>query len=408
MPLSITWSIFLQSNYSEIVVESFFICICVKILLTEHDLLAKKVVSLPNLNGNVAVMAKSNNHVVIMAGGVGSRFWPMSTEEKPKQFIDVLGVGKSLLQLTYDRFNGICPPENVWILTNQKYADLLHEQLPEVPVGNILREPCRRNTAPCIAYVSWRIKNADTKANIVVTPSDHIVTDTTEFRRVITQCLKFTSESDAVVTLGMHPTRPETGYGYIQADLRASSMHNKEIFRVDQFREKPDLATAQLYLKHNNFFWNAGIFIWSATTIINAFRIYAPSIAKIFDNIRTKLGTEEEQALIDERYSQCESISVDYAIMEKAEEIFVCPADFGWSDLGTWGSLLIQSQRDLYGNATIGNNISLFDTKNCIVHTTEEKKVVIQGLDGYIVAEKNNTLLVCKLSEEQKIKQYSE
>ena len=353
-------------------------------------------------------MALKNNHVVIMAGGIGSRFWPMSTEEKPKQFIDVLGVGRSLLQLTFDRFKGICNPENVWVLTNKNYADLVHEQLPEVPVGNILREPSRRNTAPCIAYVSWRIKNADTKANIVVTPSDHIVADTAEFRRVVTQCLKFTSESDAVVTLGMHPTRPETGYGYIQADLRSPSVRNKEIFRVDQFREKPDLATAKQYVKQNNFFWNAGIFIWSASTIINAFRIYAPSIAKIFDDIREKLGTEEEQALIDERYPECESISVDYAIMEKAEEIFVCPADFGWSDLGTWGSLLLQSQRDLYGNAAIGGNVSLYDTKNCIIHATEEKKVVVQGLDGYIVAEKNDTLLICKLSEEQRIKLFQE
>jgi len=332
----------------------------------------------------------------------------MSTEEKPKQFIDVLGVGRSLLQLTFDRFKGICNPENVWVLTNKNYADLVHEQLPEVPVGNILREPSRRNTAPCIAYVSWRIKNADTKANIVVTPSDHIVADTAEFRRVVTQCLKFTSESDAVVTLGMNPTRPETGYGYIQADLRSPSVRNKEIFRVDQFREKPDLATAKQYVKQNNFFWNAGIFIWSASTIINAFRIYAPSIAKIFDDIREKLGTEEEQALIDERYPECESISVDYAIMEKAEEIFVCPADFGWSDLGTWGSLLLQSQRDLYGNAAIGGNVSLYDTKNCIIHATEEKKVVVQGLDGYIVAEKNDTLLICKLSEEQRIKLFQE
>lgn len=352
-------------------------------------------------------MAYSNNHLVIMAGGVGSRFWPMSTEDKPKQFIDVLGVGRSLLQLTFDRFKGICPPENVWVLTNHKYADLVHEQLPEVPVGNILREPCRRNTAPCIAYVSWRIKNADVNANIVVTPSDHIVTDTEEFRRVIMQGLNFTAETDAIVTLGMRPNRPETGYGYIQADLRSPSARNKEIFRVDQFREKPDLATAQKYIQQNNFYWNAGIFIWSATTIINAFRIYESSLAKIFDGIRSKLGTQEEQSVIDTRYPECESISVDYAIMEKAEEIFVFPSDFGWSDLGTWGSLLMQSRRDIYGNAIIGENISLYDSKNCIIHTTDNKKTVVQGLDGYIVAEKDGKLLICKLSEEQRIKQFS-
>lgn len=349
-------------------------------------------------------MRTNSNHVVIMAGGVGSRFWPMSTEEKPKQFIDVLGVGRSLLQLTYDRFKGICSPEKVWVLTNKQYAETVKEQLPDVPAGNILLEPCRRNTAPCIAYVSWRIKNADVNANIVVTPSDHIVTDTDEFRRVVRQCLDFTASSDAVVTLGMTPNRPETGYGYIQADLSMASMSNKEIFRVDQFREKPDLQTAEKYIKQNNFFWNAGIFIWSASTIINAFRAYQPSIAKIFDGIRSELGTPNEQAVIDEHYQECESISVDYAIMEKADEIFVCPASFGWSDLGTWGALLRESQHDLYGNTVIGEGVSLFETKNSIIHTLQEKKVIIQGLDGYIVAENDNTLLICKLSEEQRIK----
>lgn len=352
-------------------------------------------------------MSRLNNHLVIMAGGVGSRFWPMSTEDKPKQFIDVLGVGRSLLQLTFERLKGVCPPENVWVLTNRKYADIVHEQLPEVPVGNILLEPCRRNTAPCIAYVSWRIKNADANANIIVTPSDHIVADVDEFRRVVTQSLNFTAETDAIVTLGMRPVRPETGYGYIQADLRSPSARNKEIFRVDNFREKPDLATAEKYIRQNDFYWNAGIFVWSATTIINAFRIYEPSIAKIFDGIRSKLGTSEEQAAIDRCYPECEAISVDYAIMEKAGEIFVFPADFGWSDLGTWGSLLVQSHRDIYGNAAIGQDISLYDTRNCIIHATDYGKVVVQGLDGYIVAGKNGRLLICKLSEEQRIKQFS-
>jgi mannose-1-phosphate guanylyltransferase len=205
----------------------------------------------------------------------------------------------------------------------------------------------------------------------------------------------------------MKPTRPETGYGYIQADLGSSSVRNKEIFRVDQFREKPDLATATQYLRENNLFWNAGIFIWSASTIINAFRVYQPSLAKVFDSLKSVYNTDEAQAQIDLRYPECENISVDYAIMEKAEEIFVCPADFGWSDLGTWGSLLMQTKRDLYGNSVIGNDIQMIESKNCIVHATQEKKVVVQGLDGYIVAEKDNTLLICKLSEEQRIKQFS-
>ena len=352
-------------------------------------------------------MANNNQHLVIMAGGIGSRFWPMSTKEMPKQFIDVLGVGRSLLQLTFDRFKGICPPENVWIVTNQAYKDICATQLPEIPQGNILCEPCRRNTAPCIAYVSWRIKVQDPKANVVVTPSDHIVTNTEEFRRVIKQCLKFTGETDAIVTLGMKPTRPETGYGYIQADLTASSPRNKEIFRVDNFREKPDLETAQKYIKQKNFFWNAGIFIWSVSTIVNAFRIYKPVLSKQFESLAHIYGTPQEQDIINQRYPECESISVDYAIMEKAEELFVCPADFGWSDLGTWGSLLVETPKDMYGNGKIGPDISLFDTNNSIIHTTGMKKVVVQGLDGYIVAENNGTLLICKLADEQRIKQFS-
>ena len=353
-------------------------------------------------------MARMNNHLVIMAGGVGSRFWPMSTAETPKQFIDVLGVGKTLLQLTVERFGDLVAPENIWVVTNRSYAAIVQEQLPDMPKSNILCEPCRRNTAPCIAYVSWRIKSKDPKANIVVTPSDHIITDTVEFQRVIKESMRFTSETDAIVTLGMKPNRPETGYGYIQADLSTSSLRNKEIYRVDSFREKPDEATAVKYIQKNNYFWNAGIFIWNINTIVNAFRIYQPTMAKIFESMLPIYGTEQEQAFIDERFPECESISVDYAIMEKAEEIFVCPADFGWSDLGTWGSLYGQSKKDLYGNASIGQDIKLVESHNCIIHTTQEKRVVVQGLDGYIVAEKNDMLLICKLSEEQRIKQFSE
>lgn len=352
-------------------------------------------------------MTNNHNHIVIMAGGVGSRIWPMSVENKPKQFIDVLGVGRSLLQLTYDRFKGLCPNENVWIVTNKKYDAWIKEQLPEVPAENILLEPCRRNTAPCIAYVSWHIKAKDPKANLVITPSDHIVMDTAEFRRVITQCLKFTSETDAILTLGMKPNRPETAYGYIQADLSSSSPRNKEIFRIDTFREKPDLQTAQKYIQQNNFFWNAGIFIWSVSTIVNAFRIYSPAISKIFENMLSIYGTDKEQEMIDLHYPECENISVDYAIMEKAEEIFVCPANFGWSDLGSWSSLYMHTRHDLYGNSLIGTNINVYDTHNCMIHTTQEKKVVVQGLDDYIVAEKDNLLLICKISEEQRIRQFS-
>ncbi|MBQ8969453.1 MAG: mannose-1-phosphate guanylyltransferase [Bacteroidaceae bacterium] len=353
-------------------------------------------------------MQKSDNHLVIMAGGIGSRFWPMSTQERPKQFVDVLGTGRTLIQLTLDRFRGILPIENVWVVTSAAYAAIVHEQLPEVPECNILQEPCRRNTAPCVAYVSWRIKATNPHANIVVSPSDHVVLDTEEFRRVIISSLKFANETDAIITLGMKPTRPETGYGYIQADLSTASVRNRELYRVDRFREKPDVGTAREYIKQNNFFWNAGIFVWNVNTIISAFRIYAPGISNIFERLLPYYGKSKEQALINEWYPQCESISVDYAIMEHAEEIFCFPASFGWSDLGTWGSLRENSERDQAGNALIGPRVEVYGCRNCIVHATDEHRVVVEGLDGYIVAEKDDVLLICPLEHEQDIKKYSE
>lgn len=342
-----------------------------------------------------------------MAGGVGSRFWPMSTTEYPKQFIDVFGTGRTFIQMTYDRFKGVVNPENVWVVTSAKYADIVREQLPEIPSGNILLEPCRRNTAPCIAYVSWRIKSRNPKANLIITPSDHLVTDVVEFQRVIKSSLDFTSESDAIVTLGMKPTRPETGYGYIQADLGEASLRNREVYRVYSFKEKPDLATAQKYVKQKEFFWNSGIFIWNVNTIVNALRVYTPDLSAIFENLLPVYGTEAEQAAIDEEFPKCENISIDYAVMEKADEIFVFPADFGWSDVGTWGSLHTLAPKDAHNNNAIGQDIRFYESSNCVVHTSQEKRVVIQGLDGYIVAEKDNTLLVCKLSEEQRIKEFS-
>ena len=274
-----------------------------------------------------------------MAGGVGSRFWPMSTPQRPKQFVDVLGCGRSLIQLTFDRFRKIIPAQNTWVVTSASYLQIVREQLPEVPWNHVLLEPCRRNTAPCIAYASWRIKSEDPKANIVVTPSDALVLDTAEYQRVISSSLKFVSESDAMVTLGMKPTRPETGYGYIQADLSFSTARNKEMFRVDSFREKPDIDTAKRYIQKNNFFWNAGIFIWNVGTIANALRVYQPALSQIFEDLLPVYGTAREQEAINEVFPTCENISIDYAVMEKAEEIYVFPASFGWSDLGTWGSL---------------------------------------------------------------------
>lgn len=344
------------------------------------------------------------NHLVIMAGGVGSRFWPLSSEAVPKQFLDVLGCGKTLIQLTVDRFKDIVPMENIWIVTSEKYKATIAEQLPEVPVANVLFEPCRRNTAPCICYVSYKIKKRDPRANIVVTPSDHVVLDSSTFRSVVENAMEFSAETDAIVTLGMRPTRPETGYGYIKADLTFSSSRKKDIFRVDSFKEKPNLELAEEYVKHDNYLWNSGIFIWSVSTIINAFRVYEPDMSKAFERLTPVYDTAEEQERINELYPSLENISVDYAILEKAEEIFVCPASFGWSDLGTWTSLRDNSQKDRYGNAGIGQDINFYDSFNCVVHAEKLKKVVVQGLDGYVVAERDGTLLICKLSEEQRIK----
>lgn len=347
-------------------------------------------------------------HLVIMAGGIGSRFWPMSTPERPKQFIDVLGCGRTLLQLTVDRFGDICPASNIWVVTSAAYADIVYEQLPDVPHSHILLEPCRRNTAPCIAYVSWRIKAEDPRANIVVTPSDHIVMNVQEFRRVVASALRFTAETDSIVTLGMKPTRPETGYGYIQADLSTPSARNREVYRVDSFREKPDLDTAERYIRRSNFFWNSGLFIFRVTTIVNALRIYAPEISQIFEALLPIYGTEREQDIINERFPECPSISIDYAVMEKSEEIFVFPADFGWSDLGTWGSLYERMSKDPSGNVGIGPAIEFYESRDCIVHATQERRVIVQGLDNYIVAEKDNALLICRRSEEQRIRQFVE
>ena len=345
-----------------------------------------------------------NNYLVILAGGAGSRFWPISSEELPKQFLDILGCGRTLIQLTLERFNGLIPKENVWVVTAEKYREIVMEQLPEIPSSNILCEPCRRNTAPCICYVSWKIKKLNTKANIVVSPSDHLVVDIQAFQSAIDDSLSFAAETDAVVTLGLKPTRPETGYGYIKADLTYSSSRKHNIFRVDEFKEKPTLEVAKEYIQSPNYLWNSGIFIWNVNTIINAFRVYEPEVSSIFEGLMPYYGTDKEQNKIDESYPQCKNVSVDYAILEKAEEIFVFPASFSWSDLGTWNSLREQSDMDKYGNVCIGDNIKLYDTYNTIVHTCNKKEVIVEGLDGYVVAEKEGKLLVCRLSEEQRIK----
>lgn len=344
------------------------------------------------------------NHIVIMAGGIGSRFWPMSTSEYPKQFIDVMGVGKSLIQLTVERFKDICPKENFWVVTSEKYVDIVKEQLPQIPAQHILAEPEARNTAPCIAYACWKIRKEFPQANIVVTPSDALVIDTAEFARCIAVALEKTADSQAIVTLGMMPTRPETGYGYIAALGEADA---KGICKVEAFREKPDVETAKGYLAAGNYFWNAGIFVWNADTITNAIRRYAPQIAGVMDELEPALFTDKEAEELKRLFPTCEKISIDYAVMEKAEDIFVLPAEFGWSDLGSWGSLRTLLPQDEAGNAKVGGRVDMYNCRNCVVHAAEEKRVVLEGLEGYIVAEKNGQLLVCRLSEEQRIKDFA-
>lgn len=346
------------------------------------------------------------NHLVVMAGGVGSRFWPMSTVERPKQFLDIMGVGRSMLQLTVDRFAGIIKPENVWVVTGSRFAGIVREQLPEIPEDHILQEPCGRGTAPCVCYVSWRIKMQNPRANVVVSPADHDIKDVETFRNVVKEALAFSAETDSIVTLGIKPSRPATGYGYIRADLSYPALRHKSMFRVDAFKEKPNRETAVKYVQQNNYYWNSGIFVWSVSTIVNAFRIYAREICEIFESLQPVYGTDKEQERINEVFPSCPNISVDYAIMEKAEEVFVYPADFGWSDLGTWGSLRDQLQHDEYGNAVVGNDVKVVETHNCIIHTSTDKKVVVQGLEDCIVVESDGNILICKLSEEQRIKSF--
>lgn len=340
----------------------------------------------------------NNTHVVIMAGGIGSRFWPLSTPEFPKQFIDILGCGRTLIQLTVDRFKGVCPDENFWVVTNASYVDIVKEQLPQIPHSHILAEPAARNTAPCIAWACWSIRKENPDANVVVTPADAVVMNTEEFRRVIGNALEFTKESDAIVTIGIKPSRPETGYGYVET----TDSVNGEICKVKEFKEKPDLQTAQTYLQKGNYLWNAGIFVWNVNTIVDSITKYKPNIAKDMDGMQTLVDVERI-------FPQCEKISIDFAVMEPASKdgkVFTHPADFGWSDLGNWASLHDKLEKDTANNAKVGN-VLMYECENCVVHIADEKKVVLQGLDGYIVSEKGGQLLICKRSEEQRIKEFN-
>ena len=340
-----------------------------------------------------------------MAGGVGSRFWPLSTPEYPKQFIDILGCGRTLIQLTVDRFKGVCPMSNFWVVTNARYVDIVKEQLPDIPAIHILAEPAARNTAPCIAWACWIIKMEDPQSNVVVTPADAVVMNPEEFGRVINNALAFTDCNNAIVTIGVKPSRPETGYGYVEAADSVSG----EICKVNAFKEKPDHDTAEKYLKAGNYLWNAGIFVWNVETIVSSITKYNSQIAGLMDRIAKSYGSTEERQVVEGLFPLCEKISIDYAVMEPASKeglVYTHPADFGWSDLGNWASLHDKLQKDEYGNGAVGN-VKLFECSNCVVHAEDAKKVVIQGLDGYIISEKNGQILICKHSEEQRIREFS-
>lgn len=341
-----------------------------------------------------------NNYAVIMAGGIGSRFWPFSRTTFPKQFHDVLGTGKTMIQQTCERFEKICPPENIFVVTNSIYKDLVKAQIPFLSDDQVLCEPVGRNTAPCAAYACYKIYRKNTDANVVVAPSDHVILKENEFERKIQKALETVSQSDVLITLGIKPSRPDTGYGYIQF-----LEDEDEVKKVKTFTEKPVLELAMKFVESGDFLWNAGIFVWNANSVIKAFEKYLPDMAEIFAEGNHKYWTPEEQAFIEKAYSQCKNISIDYGIMEKATNVYVLPSDFGWSDVGTWKSLYDVSEKNMEGNVISGNTM-LYNTKNCIIKTPLEKLVVIEGLEDYIVAEFDGVLMICNKNNEQKVKDF--
>lgn len=349
---------------------------------------------------------EDNNFCIIMAGGIGSRFWPLSRTVKPKQFLDILGVGRTCLQQTFDRFSEIIPNKNFIIVTSIKYKDLVLEQLPKLKEEQVLLEPLRRNTAPCLAYAVHKIKAKNPNANLIVAPSDHIILKEEAFIRQIKNGLAFTKDNDALLTLGVKPNRPETGYGYIQVKKRIKFNNLENLYKVKTFTEKPDEQMANVFVESGEFFWNSGIFIWSLSSIIEAFETHLHNVSSLFEKGMKLYNTNDEIYFIKKTYSECQSISIDYGIMEKAQNVYVLTVDFGWSDLGTWGSLYENKEKDEQGNVISGDNILTYNTKNCIVNISDQKVAVLQGLDGYIVAESNETLMICKKEDEQQIKQF--
>ncbi len=346
----------------------------------------------------------NNNYCVIMAGGIGSRFWPFSRNERPKQFLDFFGTGRSLLQMTVDRFRPLVPIENILIVTNIAYRDLILEQIPDLQPSQILAEPCRRNTAPCIAYAVSRIQSITDNANIIVAASDHLITNEQEFVRVITEGINYVSQHDALLTLGMKPTRPETGYGYIQFETPANPADNN-ILAVKTFTEKPNRELAEVFVRSGEFLWNSGMFLWNLQAIMKALHQYLPLVMEQFDQGAGIIGTPDEDSFIQQHFPLCPNISIDYGVMEKADNVMVMAADFGWSDLGTWGSLYDLSDKDPQGNVSIHSKTLFYEAEGNIVTLESGKLAVIEGLQDYIVAENEGVLLICRKQNEQQIRQ---
>ena len=340
-----------------------------------------------------------------MAGGIGSRFWSLSKDNYPKQFLDILGTGKSFIRSTYERFSPIIPDENFLVVTNKAYKHLVLEHLPMLRPDQVLCEPARRNTAPCIAYAAYHIQSRCTDANIVVTPADHLVTNEVEFQRIIRLGFDFLSQNpQALMTIGIKPSRPETGYGYIQVPKQDTL---PKVVKVDRFKEKPDYNTAVQFVNEGNYFWNSGIFLWTLNGIMQAFKQYLPEMVEVFEKGVYNFGTPEEQDFINDHFVDCPNISIDYGVMEKSPNTYTIPADFGWSDIGTWGSLFTHAKKDEGGNALRGKVVSV-NNKNTIINIEEGTEAVVEGLEDYLVAYRDHSLLVCRLHDEQQIKVWIE
>lgn len=345
-----------------------------------------------------------HHYVAIMAGGIGSRFWPKSRASYPKQFLDILNTGKSLIQWTFERYASFIPKENIYVVTSDEYKDIVADQLPEIPVENILCEPSRKNTAPCVAYIAFKLAQKDPEAAMVVAPSDHMILDGETFTKIATKALDFVSSNPAFITLGIKPSNPNTGYGYIQHEMTNSGVD--DIYKVKTFTEKPNLELAKTFISSGDFLWNAGIFVWKAKDVVEAFKTHQSEMFDLFDNEKANFNTPAEKEAIDRIYPLCTNVSIDFAIMEKASNVFVIPSSFGWSDLGTWTSAYDNLEKDYLGNAVTSNNVIIIDSTKCMVSAPHDKLIVLQGMDDFIVIDTPDALLICKKEKEQAIKEY--